>query len=440
MKFCFGKLIFCVAVAGYLLSHSISAYGKVYIDINSPAFQKFPIAITDFQKMDGHAGDEKLATWFSDDLSRLLNLTGFFRIISKKAFLESPSQNAQLPERINFPDWSVIGAEYLVKGGFKYNQKDLVAEFRLYDVVKGELIVGKRYTGFYEDRKEMSTRFADEVIYALTGERGIFDSKIAFITKKGAAADIYVTNFEGTVISKITDHKAFMMAPRWSPDGRYLSFTSYKSGNPDLYVKDLIRNRLHRVAHFKGINLSGHWSPDGKKLLLTLSKDGNEEIYVMELATGKLQRLTDNYAIDVSPTWSPDGKRIAFVSNRSGSPQIYIMNADGSNVTRISFEGNYNTSPAWSPKENRIAYESRKNGHFQIHTMKEDGNDPVQVTFEAGDCETPSWSPDGRYLVFSMNAVDRQMICVINANGTNRRVLQGGADGYLGPSWSGRKP
>lgn len=434
----FYRLLCFTALMVFILSNGLDAYGKVYIDINSPAFQKFPIAVTDFQNLDGQTGDEELTTWFSDTLSRLLKITGFFNIISPKAFLEPPAKSAQLPERINFSDWSVIGAEYLVKGGYQYHSENLVAEFRLYDVVKGRLLIGKRYTGANQDRKEMAKRFADEVISALTGERGVFDTRIAFVTKKGAEADLYVTDFEGSFVTKITNHKAFMIAPRWSPDGRYLSFTSYRSGNPDLYVADLIKNKIHRMAHFEGINLSGCWSPDGKKLLMTLSKDKNEEIYVMEMETGKLERLTNNYAIDVSPTWSPDGEKIAFVSNRSGSPQIYIMDGDGSNVVRISYEGGYNTSPAWSPKENRIAYESRKNSHFQIHTVKEDGTDPVQITFEAGDCETPSWSPDGRYLVYSLHSNNRQMICVINANGTNRRIVHEGSDAYLCPSWSNR--
>jgi len=415
------------------LLSSFSVYGRVYLDIDSPSFQKFPIAVTDFKKMNAAQDNEKLSIWFSDTLSNYLNMTGFFNIISKKAFLADPAVDA-----INFADWSAIGAEYLVKGGFDHAQKSLSAEFYLYDVIKGEAVVGKRYTGNLEDRKEMVLRFAGEILYALTGERGVFDTKIAFVVRKGQAGDVYTINFDGSGLSRVTNHQAIMMSPRWSPDRRYLSFTSYRDGNPDLYIVDWSQNRVKKVLHYNGLNLSGAWSPDSKRLLVTLSKDGNEEIYALDVATGKTQRLTDKYGIDVSPTWSPDGRKIAFVSNRSGSPQIYIMDADGSNCNRISYEGNYNTAPTWSPKGGRIAYESRKNGRFHVFTMKEDGSDPVQLTFEAGDCESPSWSPDGRYIVFSSKVGKRQTISIMNANGTNRRVLYGGTDAYVSPSWSGR--
>lgn len=421
-----------------MLLGCFNAYGRVYLDIDSPTFQKFPIAVTDLKKMSGSPDQEKLAVWFSDTIADLLNITGFFNIIPKKAFLETPAQHALYPEKINFADWSVIGAEYLIKGGFSSNQKNLTAEFRLYDVIKGETVVAKRYTGLSDDRREMTLRFANEVIHALTGEKGIFDSKIAFVVKNGKASDIHTISFDGAVLSKVTNHQAIMMSPRWSPGGRQLSFTSYKDGNPDLYIVDFAKGRISKASHSRGLNLSGSWSPDGKRLLLTLSKDGNEEIYAMDVAMGKLERLTNHSAIDVSPTWSPDGRKIAFVSNRSGSPQIYVMDADGSNVNRISYDGNYNTSPAWSPKGDRIAYESRKNGRFQVFSMKEDGTEPTQLTFEAGDCESPSWSPDGRYLVFSSKAGKRQTISVMNANGSNKRVLHGGQGGYTGPAWSGR--
>ncbi|MBN1664974.1 MAG: Tol-Pal system beta propeller repeat protein TolB [Deltaproteobacteria bacterium] len=434
----FNRLIWFMAAIGVFLLSSFSAYGRVYLDIDSPAFHKYPIAITDFKKINEGPDTEKLAAWFSDSLGNLLNIAGFFNIIDKKAFLESPTQSAQYPEAVSFPDWSAIGAEYLIKGGFSLNKKDLVAEFRLYDVVKGEILVGKRYTAGYEDRVAVIKKFADEVLYALTGEKGIFDSRIAFVMKKGDKSDIYTIAFDGSSLTRVTNHNALMISPRWSPDGRHLSFTSFKDGNSDLYLMDLSNSRISKLAGFRGLNLSGYWSPDGGKLLMTLSRDGNEEIYAMDMASRRLQRLTQNYAIDVSPSWSPDGKKIAFVSNRSGSPQIYVMDADGGNVNRISYEGNYNTAPAWSPKGGRIAYIGRSDGRFQIFTMKEDGSEPAPLTRENGDCESPSWSPDGRYVAFSQKAGKRQTICVINANGTNKRVLFGGKEGYVSPSWSPR--
>jgi TolB protein len=435
---CLLKLAALMAVMLSILCLPHSALGKVYIDIDSPAFQKFPIAIVDFRKISQQGYQGELSSWFSDTLAKYLEMTGFFNIISKKAFLEDQKQSGLTVESIRFADWAVIGAEYLVKGAFQYNGKDLTAEFHLFDVTKGEVITAKQYAGKIEDRTEMVRKFAGEILSALTGDEGVFGTKIAFVLKKGQNSDIYTINFDATDLSRVTNFQSLTLSPRWSPDGKNISFTSYRNGNPDLYVKALNGAKVEKIASFDGINLAGSWSRDGRKLLLTLSKDGNEEIYAMDLSSRSLERLTYNFAIDVSPTWSPDNKRIAFVSNRSGSPQIFTMGADGGDVKRLTYDGSYNTSPSWSPRGGRIAYEGLTNGRFQIFTANEDGSSPVQLTFDNIDHESPSWSPDGRYLVFSTRRGGKHKICVMNANGLNVRVLYESASGCMSPSWSPR--
>ena len=430
------KFFVCIVVISLVLCGGHSVYGKVYLDIDSPSFQKFPIAITDFKELKGRQDKEDLSTWLSDTLAKSLEATGLFNVIGKRAFLESKNQGGLTPGSIQFANWKIIGAEYLVKGGFLLGGGDLLTEFRLYDVIKEELITGKRYTGKMEDRREMVRKFAGEILLALTGNKGVFDTKIAFVLKRGKASDIYIIGFDGSDLARITNYQSLTFSPRWSPDGRHLSFTSYINGNPDLYLMDLADRTARKMANFRGLNLSGAWSPDGRKILLTLSKDGNEEIYVMGLQDGQFRRLTNDFAIDVSPTWSPDGRKIAFVSNRSGSPQIYLMDADGSNVKRISYEGNYNTSPSWSPKGDRIAYEGRTEGVFQIFSVEGDGSNLLQLTSDAANSESPSWSPDGRYIAFHARKNGRSRICVMNADGSNVRVLYEGIDSCLGLSWS----
>lgn len=428
-------IVFLVCMALFLLQ-GYNAFGKVYIDIDSPAFQRFPIAIQDLKKMSGKSNQEDLSSWFSDTLAKYLGMTGFFNIISKKAFLENPEQTGMSPQSIRFADWSVIGAEYLVKGTFLYNGKELITDFYLFDVIKGEVITAKRYTGKIADKNEIVRKFAGEILSALTGDEGVFDTKIAFVLKRGQASDIYTINFDGTDLARITKHQSITLSPRWSPDGKYISFTSYKDGNPDLYIKAMNVATAEKITSFEGLNLAGSWSRDGRKLLLTLSKDGNENLYMMDIDNRKLKRLTNNFAIDVSPAWSPDNKKIAFVSNRSGSPQIYIMDADGNNIRRLTYDGNYNTSPSWSPKGNRIAYEGSVNGRFQIFSIDEDGRNVMQLTFDKADYESPSWSPDGRYLVVSSRGNGKCRICVMNANGLNVRILYENSAGCITPSWS----
>ncbi|HQL89567.1 MAG TPA: Tol-Pal system beta propeller repeat protein TolB [Syntrophales bacterium] len=431
------RIVRCLSVAILLvLAVAPSAGAKVYINIDSPSAQKFPIAVTTFKNMNNAAGQDSLSPWFADTLGKTLEITGYFNVLDRKAFLVDQAKLGIATENIPFPAWSGIGAESLVTGGFTVSGRDLTLECRLFDVVQGKLLVGKRYTGKIEERKEMVVRFAQEILVALTGEKGLFDTKIAFAGKKGGSSEIYAVNYDGTEPVKLTNFGSITLSPKWSPDGRQISFLSYKDGNPDLHVMDLNRRTTRRILSTGRLNLPASWSPDSKRMLVTSSKDGSEDIYILNLADGRMTRLTQDPAIDVSPTWSPDGKQIAFVSDRGGTPQIYLMDAGGANVRRLTFEGGYNTSPAWHPRANRIAYEGRAGGSFQIMVIEAEGGMPVQLTPNGGRNENPAWSPDGRYIAFVSRAGGKSRVCVMNANGTNVRVIHEGLDAYVSPTWS----
>ncbi|MCE5265613.1 MAG: Tol-Pal system beta propeller repeat protein TolB [Deltaproteobacteria bacterium] len=418
-----------------LLISSGPADAKVYIDIDSPSFQKFPIAVVDFKPLKPGAEKNDLPLWFSDTLSRDLAMTGYFNVLDRRAFLEDPKAGITA-EGTRFEEWTVIGAEYLIKGGYQTDGRELTTEFRLFDVVRGELVVGKRYVGKPDDRNRMVMQFINEVLLALTGEAGLFDTRIAFVRKGDSSADIYSINFDGSDLRRITSFNALTLSPRWSPDGRFLAFTSYKDGNPDIYVRDLGSGSTRKAAFYPGLNLPGSWSRDGSRLMVSLSRDGNQEIYDMNVGSGVLQRLTRDFAIDVSPVRSPDERRIAFVSNRNGSPQVYVMDSDGGNIRRLTLEGNYNTSPAWSPKGKKIAYVGSVNGRFQLFLIDAEGGEPQQLTSDGMDRESPSWSPDGRYLVYSVQGYGRNRIEIMNVGGQNVRVLYEGGDRCQSPFWS----
>jgi len=428
-------LYFCAS-----LIFSSNAVAKVYIDIDSPSFQQFPIAIGDFQSPAGSVDkstDSGIAV--ADDIKRYLAMTGIFNILNKKSFLEEKNSSPVVAtENIRFSDWAIIGADYLLRGNITQNDKELIVESRLYDVTRGELLFGKKYKSKINEHKTVARMVASDILLALTGDEGEFSTRIAFVSKKNSQADIYTINYDGSEMKNVTNHESIVIGPRWSPDGRYLAFTSYRDGRPEGYVRDLKNGTDKKVASFEGLNLCGSFSPDGNKLLLTLSKDGNEEIYVLEIDTMKLKRITQSYSIDVSPTWSPDGKKIAFVSNRSGSPQIFIMDANGNNTKRITFEGNYNTSPSWSPRGGRIAYEGLIKGKFQIFSIDEEGNNLLQLTFDNAKNEYPSWSPSGRQIVYSSKINSKNKICIMNANGLNVRVLIEKTNSSLMPAWSPR--
>jgi TolB protein len=432
-------LFFTFAIIAALLSVSAgNAPAKIYIDVDAPNFQLFPIAVTDFNLKDNETAKKPDAgVVLADEVKKYLAMTGFFNPLNKKSFLEEKTSGTPAAD-IDFSNWAMIGADYLLKGRLTLSDREMIAECSLFDVIRGELVFGKKYAASNGDQLPLARSIASDILFTLTGDAGEFNTRIAFVAKKGSKGDIYIESYDGLEQKAATNHRSIILSPRWSPDGRFLAFTSFKNGHPGVYIKDLTSGSERKVTSYEGLNLCGYWSPDGKQLLLTLSKDGNEEIYALEVDTLRLKRLTNSYSIDVSPSWSPDGKRIAFVSNRGGSPQIYIMDSDGNNVKRITFEGNYNTSPSWSPRGGRIAYEGLVNRKFQIFTIDEEGNNLVQLTFDGADNESPSWSPSGRQIVYSSNNGSKSRISIMNANGLNARVLVEAPKGLAMPMWSPR--
>jgi TolB protein len=428
-------LSFCV-----LPIFSNSAAAKIYIDIDSPAFKQIPIAICDFNNIStGAARAMDSGIMVSENIKKDLSLTGIFNILNKKSFLEDKNSiTAVAVEKIRFPDWTAIGADYLLRGNIILNDKEIIAEGYFFDVTRGALFFNKKYRTDASSLKGISRAIASDIMLALVNDEGDFNTKIAFVSKKGPKSDIQMVNYDGSEVINITNHQSIMMSPRWSPDGKLLAFTSFKGGRPEVYIRNLINGTEKKVASFEGLNLCGSFSPDGKKILLTLSKDGNEEIYILEIDTLKLSRMTSNYSIDVSPSWSPDGKRIAFVSNRSGSPQIYTMDAGGNNVKRITYEGTYNTSPSWSPRGDRLAYEGLKNDKYQIFSVDAEGNNPTQLTFDNADNASPSWSPSGRQIVYVSQKNSKSKIFIMNSNGSNPRLLNEYGTKSVMPAWSPR--
>jgi TolB protein len=432
------KILFLLFL--FLLSGEQLGWGKVYIDITSPSFRKLPIGISPFKFPSPITEDMKLGDRATDILTSDLNLTGFFALIEPKSLGEKEGQGARekSSEGEDFKSWANIGAEALIVGEVTYKDRSLTLEARLFDVVKKEMIIGKRYIGEITDLSRMVHRFADEVVLALTGELGFFQTKIVFVSKTSGSKELCLMDFDGRNLVPLTRHQSICLSPRFSPDGTKVVFTSYKSGTPDLYIKNLRLGEERRVANYPGLNITPAWSPDGQKIALTLSKDGNSEIYTLRPDGSGLVRLTNHPAIDVSPTWSPDSRKIAFVSDRGGSPQIYIMDADGQNVQRLTFQGPYNTHPSWSPRGDRIAFDASAGGGYNICTIRPDGSNFRVLTDNLGRCENPSWSPDGRHLIFSGNRYGGPHIFLIDAEGTQikRLTFQNGGD--TNPYWSPR--
>ena len=386
------QLAFTLAAA--LLIHAASAHAVVTGSIFGPGSASFRIAVMPLKSLGGDDSGA-LGQRFADVLSRDLDLSGYFRLVDPKTFIESAQTSGITAPEIDFVGWAAVGAQALVKGGVTVSGDTVTVEVRLFDVPGRQDVgqVGRRFSGPRGDLPRMAHKTADSILEFLTGERGPFDSVIAFVsTRSGRLKDVYRWTFDQDDPTRITEERSLVVNPRWRPDARAVLFTSYREHYPHLFEVSLPGRQVSRVVPGNATILDGAWSPDGSKILVTREAGGNSDIYLLDRGGAVLKRLTDHWGIDVSPAWAPDGQRIVFCSARAGSPQIYVMGIDGTRVTRISTSGNYNTSPSWSPKGDRIAYTTRAGGGFQIVVANADGGGGQTITSQ-GSNENPRGDP-----------------------------------------------
>ncbi|MBW1998139.1 MAG: Tol-Pal system beta propeller repeat protein TolB [Deltaproteobacteria bacterium] len=408
--------------------------GKLFIDINSPSIQRINIAIPDFVNLSSGREHGELSRVLRSVLSSDLGLSGYFNSMPREAFLEENAESLS-PKEIRFKDWSVIGAELLVKAGYNTIGNNIELEVRLFDVFWGRQLLARRFLGKISRHRYLMHRVSSAIIKLLTGQDGISLTKVAFVSNATGHKEIYVSDYDGQNVRMITSNNSINLSPRWSPEGDKLIFVSYKDGGPMLYLKDFKSGDVKRVSQRKGLNIGAAWAPDGKRLALTLSHKNDPDIYLIDLEGRILRQVTDHWGIDVSPTFSPDGKKIAFVSNRSGSPQIYVKDLTTGSERRITFQGNYNTSPSWSAL-NRIAFSGMSDGSFDIFTIDPENGKQKNLTRGAGSNEDPCWSPDGRYILFSSNRDRRYRLYIMNGNGLDQTRITDLKGDQTAPSWA----
>jgi TolB protein len=289
----------------------------------------------------------------------------------------------------------------------------------VFDLGTAESVLRRSYPFDRTTLRATLHRFSDDVIEALTGERGICETQVAFVRQTGKVKEIWVMDYDGQNQRQLTHDHSLALSPAWAPWGTELAFTTFKRGNPDLYLFDLRRGASYPFSTRPGLNTAPSYSPDGKWIACTISRDGNAEIYVVSRDAQTARRLTRNPRIDSSPCFSPTGREIVFTSDRSGSPQIYLMDAEGVNQRLLTLEGRYNDSPQWSPKGDQIAYAARHDGVFDIVVMEANGRNPIQITSDVGHNENPRWSADSRKIYFSSSRSGRRQIYFMNADGSD---------------------
>jgi TolB protein len=381
----------------------------------------------------------KLSEGIADAIVYDLDLSGWFKVLDRAAYIEHPQKSGITLGAFDFKDWSAIGAEGLVKGGFTVQGEEVSVELRLFDVFQNKERVGKRYVGRVKDYRRIAHKFADEIINQFTGVPGIFNTRIAYVsTSGGRFKEIHVSHLDGSEKFQVTNNHTINLSPSWTPDGKSILYTSYKDRNSSLYLFELYSGKEIKLAPRNGRYLGGKLSPDGQFIAATMEMGGNSNLYLLDRSGKLVRRLTESRGIEVSPSWSPDSRQLVFVSDRGGSPQLFILDVASGKSRRLTYSGNYNTSPEWSPRGDMIAYTGRVGNRFAVFSIGVDGGEARKLTAESADSEDPTWSPDGRFIAFSSNRAGRYHLYIMQANGGNQRRLTGSGGDDTKPTWSPR--
>lgn len=426
-------------ISALFLALPAIAQSPLRIEITEGVIEPLPIAVPLFQAET--VGAEGLAS----DISRLVATdlvgTGLFREIPPSAFI---SQVSNFGQPLAYADWRAINAQAVVTGAVAINGNQMTVKFRLYDVFSGaELGEGLQFAGTTAGWRRMGHKVADAVYSRITGESGYFDSRVVFVAESGPKDNrlkrLAIMDYDGANVQFLTDSAALVLAPRFSPTGDRVLYTSYESGFPRINLLDVASvGRRQLLTEAGEMAFSPRFSRDGASVIYSLTNGGNTDIYRTDLSTGAHVRLTSAPSIETAPSLSPDGTQIVFESDRSGTQQLYIMSVNGGEPRRISFgQGRYG-SPVWSPRGDLVAFTKQYAGRFHIGVMRTDGSEERLLTASFLD-ESPTWAPNGRVLMFTretQGAAGGPSLYSVDISGRNLRQvpIQGFAsDASWGP-------
>jgi TolB protein len=412
-----------ICICGLLALLTQSSFAQFRIEVTGVGLTQIPVTVAPFR------GQDTLSQKVSEIVLADLERSGQFRSI--KAPLGVFDESIK-------PELSALrqeGADALASGSVtKLADGRFDVRFRLWDVVKGQDLGGQGFAVATSDLRLAAHRVADFIYEKLTGEKGVFSTRMAYVTKAAQRYQLWVADADGENAQSALASPEPIISPAWSPDGNQLAYVSFESRKPVVYVHNVSSGKRRLIANFKGSNSAPAWSPDGKTLALTLSRDGGSQLFLLGVSGGEPRRLIQSSSIDTEPVFSPDGNSIYFVSDRGGSPQIYKVAVTGQSVERVTFTGAYNISPAISPDGRWMAYISRVGGAFKLHVMElMDGN--VKAITETTADESPSFSPNGKLLVYATQQQGREALMTTTLDGKVKARLNGQNGDIREPDW-----
>ena len=425
-----------VALVG-LVAAASQAHAQLRIEITSGIERPVPVAIVPFG-WEGPAGSSvpfDVAGLVAQDLGN----SGRFDPMSVADMVSQPTQ----PTQVNFRDWQIVEVDYLVIGSMREDSPDRYSVvYQLFDVVRGEQVLGFRLTSAGQDLRATSHRVADMIYEELTGIQGVFGTRIAYVTEQRRSPEdrtfqLIVADADGENANVIAESNQPLMSPAWSPDGRRIAYVSFENNQSAIYVQTLRTGTRERVSARRGINGAPVFSPDGRRLALALSQgEGNLDIYTLDLATQVLRRITENAAIDTEPAWSEDGEALFFTSDRAGSAQVYRVIAEpGNRAQRVTFEGTYNTRPRVSPDGERLAIVHRNQGNDRIAVV-DPGNGLTTVLSRGQLDESPSFAPNGAMVIYATRDQGQGVLAAVSTDGRIHQQIASVAGDVREPVWS----
>ncbi len=407
------------------------SYAKkdVYLSLSAKSTRS-SIGLSDFIPVNATQEEMNLSKNIKNVLESDLLLSRHFNV----AVADKTSYKFDLDSQ--FAYWEPKGVSVLLLGSISIEKETYInVEVKLYDVESREIIWEDVYRENLSDYRYLAHKINDEIVRRFTGEEGIACTKIVFTNDSTKFKEIYLVDYDGYNLKRLTKDNRLNILPKWVPDSPQIMYTSYLYNNPDLFVIDILKNKRRALSTIQGLNSPATFSPDRKYIAATLSRGVYPNLYIMDKKGVILRRLTEGKHIDTSPAYSPNGKEIAFISDRAGYPQLYIMDTDGVNLRRISTKGNCD-SPTWSPQGDKIAFTMKYDDTFDIFLYNIPRKRIIRLTEGQGSNENPSWSQDGRFIVFSSTRSGKSEIYIMGMDGSETRKLVDMSGSSFTPSWS----